>query len=61
MKQNNNASLIMLNFLFAVAHEMWLLYVSRLIGGIGAAAMIPSMLAYVADITSAMSRDLLRA
>lgn len=49
------------NFLFAVAHEMWLLYVSRLIGGIGAAAMIPSMLAYVADITSAMSRDLLRA
>lgn len=40
------------NFLFAVAHDIWLLYVSRLIGGIGAAAMIPAMLAYVADITS---------
>ncbi|WP_256830909.1 MFS transporter [Paenibacillus sp. Pae15] len=44
------------NFLFAVAHEMWQLYVSRLIGGIGAAAMIPAMLAYVADITSEESR-----
>lgn len=44
------------NFLFAVAHEMWLLYVSRLIGGIGAAAMIPAMLAYVADITSEENR-----
>ncbi|MBP1157218.1 MULTISPECIES: MFS transporter [unclassified Paenibacillus] len=44
------------NFLFAVADEMWLLYVSRLIGGIGAAAMIPSMLAYIADITSEEDR-----
>lgn len=44
------------NLLFAVAHEMWLLYVSRLIGGVGAAAMIPAMLAYVADITSEEDR-----
>lgn len=29
-----------------------MLYLSRLIGGIGAAAMIPSMLAYIADITT---------
>ncbi|MGF9908594.1 MFS transporter [Brevibacillus porteri] len=40
------------NLVFAVAEQTWVLYLSRLIGGIGAAAMIPSMLAYVADITT---------
>ncbi|MEI7025059.1 MFS transporter [Paenibacillus sp. y28] len=40
------------NFIFAIASEMWLLYVSRLIGGIGAAAIIPAVMAYVADITT---------
>ncbi|NRR02215.1 MFS transporter [Brevibacillus sp. RS1.1] len=40
------------NLVFALAEQTWVLYLSRLIGGIGAAAMIPSMLAYVADITT---------
>lgn len=44
------------NLIFALAEHTWVLYLSRLIGGIGAAAMIPSMLAYVADITSEVNR-----
>lgn len=44
------------NLLFATAEHISMLYVSRLIGGIGAAAMIPSMLAYVADITTEEKR-----
>ncbi len=44
------------NLIFALAEHTWVLYLSRLIGGIGAAAMIPSMLAYVADITSEANR-----
>ena len=44
------------NLIFALAEQISLLYVSRLIGGIGAAAMIPAMLAYVADITSEENR-----
>lgn len=44
------------NFIFAMAGEVYWLYISRLIGGVGAAAMIPSMLAYVADITSEENR-----
>lgn len=39
-------------FIFAIGTEMWMLYVSRLLGGIGAAFLIPPMMAYVADITS---------
>ncbi|GIP41086.1 tetracycline resistance MFS efflux pump [Paenibacillus sp. J31TS4] len=44
------------NLLFALASELWLLYLSRLIGGIGAAAMIPAMMAYVADTTTEEQR-----
>ncbi|WP_028545400.1 MFS transporter [Paenibacillus taiwanensis] len=44
------------NLIFAIADQIWMLYVSRFIGGIGAAAMIPSMMAYVADVTSVESR-----
>ncbi|MFD2370239.1 MFS transporter [Brevibacillus sp. GCM10020057] len=44
------------NLLFATAQHISMLYVSRLIAGIGAAAMIPSMLAYVADITTEEKR-----
>lgn len=44
------------NLLAAVASDLWLLYVSRLIGGIGAAALIPSIMAYVADITTDAQR-----
>jgi len=44
------------NLIFALATSIPFLYISRLIGGVGAAAMIPSMLAYVADITSEEER-----
>lgn len=40
------------NLLAAIAGDLSLLFVSRLIGGIGAAALVPSIMAYVADITT---------
>lgn len=43
-------------WIFGVATEMWMLYASRLLGGAGAACMIPPMLAYVADITTEEKR-----
>ncbi|MDQ0177182.1 MFS transporter [Bacillus chungangensis] len=43
-------------FIFAAGTEMWVLYVSRLLGGMGAAFMIPPMMAYVADITTIEKR-----
>ncbi|SHE11271.1 Metal-tetracycline/H(+) antiporter [Chlamydia abortus] len=42
--------------IFAMGTEMWMLYVSRLLGGLSAAAMIPPMMAYVADITTEEKR-----
>ncbi|MDQ0218867.1 MFS transporter [Peribacillus cavernae] len=42
--------------IFAVGTEMWMLYVSRLLGGIGAAFMVPPMMAYVADISTEKER-----
>ncbi|WP_088830120.1 MFS transporter [Paenibacillus tyrfis] len=42
--------------LFGLADQMWLLYVSRLLGGIGAALLTPAMMAYVADITQEKDR-----
>ncbi|GKU80464.1 MFS transporter [Paenibacillus sp. L3-i20] len=44
------------NTVFALADHVSWLYLSRFIGGVGAAAMIPSMLAYVADITTEENR-----
>ncbi|WP_159887144.1 MFS transporter [Paenibacillus puerhi] len=44
------------NLLFAIADDIWMLYLSRFVGGIGAAAMIPSMMAYVADVTNEENR-----
>ncbi|MEF2245967.1 MULTISPECIES: MFS transporter [unclassified Paenibacillus] len=44
------------NLVFAMADHVSWLYVSRLIGGVGAAAMVPAMLAYVADITTEEQR-----
>ncbi|MCZ8520818.1 MULTISPECIES: MFS transporter [Paenibacillus] len=44
------------NLIFAAAEQIWMLYISRFVGGIGAAAMIPSMMAYVADITDEKNR-----
>ena len=39
-------------FVFYAADSIWLLYISRVIGGIGCAFLIPAIYAYVADITT---------
>ncbi|MCM3670471.1 MFS transporter [Mesobacillus maritimus] len=39
-------------FIFYAFDNIWWLYTSRVIGGIGAALMIPAIFAYVADITT---------
>lgn len=44
------------DLLFAVGHTMPLLYVARFIGGIGVGLMIPSNMAYIADITTPDTR-----
>lgn len=43
-------------FLFGFATQLWLLFVSRIIGGVGAAFMIPAMMAFVADVTTLETR-----
>jgi len=40
------------NLLAALAWDISLLFVSRLIGGVGSAALIPAIIAYAADITT---------
>ncbi|MEC0183742.1 tetracycline resistance MFS efflux pump [Paenibacillus peoriae] len=42
--------------LFAIGHSLTMLYISRLLGGAGAAFMIPPMMAYIADITTVHNR-----
>ncbi|WP_234123950.1 MFS transporter [Clostridium hydrogenum] len=44
------------DFMFAISHELILLYIARFIGGIGLGLMIPSNLAYVADSTTKETR-----
>ncbi|MFC6037935.1 MFS transporter [Paenisporosarcina macmurdoensis] len=39
-------------FVFYFSDSIWVLYLSRVIGGIGAALLIPAIFAYVADITT---------
>lgn len=39
-------------FLFGMANAPWLLFVSRILGGVGAALIMPAVMAYTADITS---------
>ena len=39
-------------FVFYFFDSIWMLYVSRVIGGIGAALLVPAIFAYVADITT---------
>ncbi|MBO1515470.1 MFS transporter [Metabacillus bambusae] len=43
-------------FVFYAVNSIWLLYASRVIGGIGAALLIPAIFAYVADITTMEQR-----
>ncbi|MGG4048877.1 MULTISPECIES: MFS transporter [Paenibacillus] len=45
------------NLLAAFAGDLTLLFVSRLIGGIGSAALVPAIIAYVADITADAQRS----
>ncbi|MFD1708422.1 MFS transporter [Siminovitchia sediminis] len=42
--------------IFYFSHSIWILYFSRVIGGIGAALLIPAIFAYVADITTLEQR-----
>ncbi|MGB6406185.1 MAG: MFS transporter [Planococcus donghaensis] len=39
-------------FVFYASDSIWTLYFSRVIGGIGAAMLIPAIFAYIADITT---------
>lgn len=53
------AGLIVFSFselLFGLANDPWLLFVSRMLGGVGAALIMPAVMAYVADTTSIEER-----
>jgi len=39
-------------FVFYASDLIWVLYISRVIGGIGAAMLVPAIFAYIADITT---------
>src|SRR5690606_10643856 len=39
-------------FVFYASDAIWILYLSRVIGGVGAAMLIPAIFAYIADITT---------
>jgi DHA1 family multidrug resistance protein-like MFS transporter len=47
---------VIADFIFAISHTLILLYIARIIGGIGLGIMVPSVLAYVADITTKETR-----
>ncbi|GGG13227.1 multidrug resistance protein 2 [Paenibacillus albidus] len=42
--------------MFGLANVPWLLFISRMLGGIGAAMIMPAVMAYVADTTSLEER-----
>jgi DHA1 family multidrug resistance protein-like MFS transporter len=42
--------------LFGLANSPWVLFVSRMLGGVGAAMIMPAVMAYVADTTSSEER-----
>ncbi|WP_342041849.1 MFS transporter [Bacillus sp. OTU2372] len=49
--------IIMLSqLMFSFASDLWLLYFSRLIGGIGIGILVPANMAYVADVTTIENR-----
>jgi MFS transporter, DHA1 family, multidrug resistance protein len=43
-------------FIFYAVNSIWLLYASRVVGGIGCAMLVPAIFAYVADITTMEQR-----
>ncbi|MBD1382204.1 MFS transporter [Metabacillus arenae] len=50
------AGLTLSMFIFYAVDSIWLLYASRVIGGIGAALLVPAIFAYIADITTLEQR-----
>lgn len=42
--------------LFGLSNETWLLFVSRLLGGVGAAFIMPAVVTYIADQTTLVNR-----
>jgi MFS transporter, DHA1 family, multidrug resistance protein len=50
------AILALSQLIFSVGDELWMLYFSRLIGGIGIGFLIPANLAYVSDVTTEAER-----
>ncbi|MCM3610034.1 MFS transporter [Planococcus sp. MERTA32b] len=46
------AGLTLSMFVFYASDLIWVLYFSRIIGGIGAAMLVPAIFAYIADITT---------
>lgn len=46
------AGLTISMFVFYASDSIWVLYFSRVIGGVGAAMLIPAIFAYIADITT---------
>ncbi|WP_340021691.1 MFS transporter [Paenibacillus sp. FSL K6-1096] len=42
--------------LFGMANAAWVLFISRMLGGIGAAMIMPAVMAYVADTTTSEER-----
>lgn len=50
------AIIMVSQFLFSVGTDLWLLYLSRFIGGIGVGLLIPATMAYVADVTTIENR-----
>ncbi|WP_214859055.1 MFS transporter [Exiguobacterium sp. s191] len=42
--------------LFGLSNEIWLLFVSRLLGGVGAAFIMPAVITYIADKTTLEDR-----
>jgi MFS transporter, DHA1 family, multidrug resistance protein len=50
------AGLTLSMFIFYAVDSIWLLYASRVVGGIGCAMLVPAIFAYVADITTMEQR-----
>lgn len=46
------AGLTLSMFVFYMSDSIWILYLSRVIGGVGAAMLVPAIFAYIADITT---------
>lgn len=46
------AGLTLSMFIFYASNSIWVLYASRVVGGIGCALLVPAIFAYVADITT---------